>query len=310
MNRIDDTPDWSLWRSFAAVVTGGSLSAAARTLSLSQPTLGRHVAALERSLGIALFERALSGLKPTEAALRLYEPVQAAQKALAQAALMAEGSSAELAGSVRLTASTVTSHYVLPPMLRVLRGEFPSVALELVPSDSAENLLLREADIAVRMFRPTQLELISRKLGEIPIVACAHQDYLAARGTPHDIADLVGHDLIGLDRSTLMIDGARAMGFPLTRDNFVIRCDDQTALWELVKGGLGITFAQAGLVAETSGLVAILPQFRIPPLQVWLTTHRELFTSRRIRAIYDRLADLLSAYLQRMQAARQTKDQP
>src|SRR6185437_12637693 len=104
MNR---SPDWSLWRSFGAVVEAGSLSGAARKLGLSQPTLGRHIEALEQALGLALFDRTLQGLKPTDTALRLYEPVAGAERALSEATLMAEGTSAALGGTVRLTASTV-----------------------------------------------------------------------------------------------------------------------------------------------------------------------------------------------------------
>jgi DNA-binding transcriptional LysR family regulator len=299
-------PDWSLWRSFAAVVADGSLSAAARRLGLSQPTLGRHVEALEQALGVSLFERTLSGLKPTETALRLYEPVEQAQRALAAAAIMAEGAHADLAGTVRLTASTVVSNYVLPPLLVPIREEFPAIALEIAPSDSAENLLMREADIAIRMFRPTQLELVTRKLGVLPIRCCAHESYLARRGTPHELADLYGHDLVGFDRSDLIIEGARLNGFELTRDNFVLRSDMQTHLWELIKAGLGIGFAQASLIGHAPGMRAILPQLKVPPLEVWLTTHRELFTSRRIRVIYDRLADGLSAYLAPQTLSRPT----
>ncbi|MBN9310426.1 MAG: LysR family transcriptional regulator [Devosia sp.] len=284
-------PDWSLWRSFGAVVEHGSLSAAARALGLSQPTLGRHVEALEQALGVGLFERTLAGLRPTDTALKLYEPVQSAQAALAEANLMAEGASAALTGSVRITSSTVMCHYVLPPLLYELRQEFPQVALELVPSDAVENLLLREADIAVRMFRPTQLELIAKRLGQIPIVACAHERYVAARGAPAGPADLAGHDLVGFDRSDLLIDGARQMGFTLGRNDFVVRTDSQTNAWELIKAGLGIGFAQSTLVAATPGMVRLLPGLDPPPLEVWLTTHRELFTSRRIRAIYDRLSE-------------------
>jgi DNA-binding transcriptional LysR family regulator len=294
MNR---SPDWSLWRSFGAVVETGSLSAAARKLALSQPTLGRHIETLEQALGIALFERTLQGLKPTDTALRLYEPVAGAERALSEAALMAAGSSEALGGTVRLTASEIISHYVLPPMLGTIRRSFPAVAIELVPSDSAENLLLREADIAVRMFRPTQLELVTRKLGVLPIVCCAHVDYLARRGTPKTAAELRHHDLIGLDRSDLIIAGARAMGFELSRNDFIVRTDSQTAAWELIKAGLGIGFAQQRLVADAAGMVAILPELAAPTLEVWLTTHRELFTSRRIRAIYDALAAALLAYL-------------
>lgn len=293
-------PDWTLWRSFAAVVEKGSLSAAARALGLTQPTLGRHVEELERQLEITLFTRTLQGLRPTEAGLRLYEPVQKAREALAEASLVAEGSHDELSGTVRLTSSNVTCHYVLPPLLVGLRDAFPRIAIELVPSDSSENLLLREADIAVRMFRPRQLDLVTRKLGEIPIVATAHESYLAKRGRPAGPDDLWDHDLIGFDRSELFIEGARQLGFDLKRSDFLLRTDSQTALWELAKAGLGVTFAQLGLVRETPGMVQLLGNFGPPPLEVWLTTHRELFTSRRIRAIYDRLGEDLSSYLARI----------
>lgn len=284
-------PDWSLWRSFGAVVEHGSLSAAARALGLSQPTLGRHVEALEAALGTVLFERTLSGLKPTETALRLYEPVETARHALAEAAVRAEGATSALSGSVRITSSTVMCHYVLPELLYDLRQAFPQVAIELVPSDSVESLLLREADIAVRMFRPTQLELVTRKLGEIAIVATAHERYIAQRGVPARPEDLVQHDLIGFDRSDLLIAVARQMGFTLSRSDFVVRTDSQTNMVELIRAGLGIGFAQELLVEATPGLVRLLPGFHPPPLEVWLTTHRELFTSRRIRAIYDRLGE-------------------
>ncbi len=292
-------PDWALWRSFAAVVAAGSLSAAARQIGYSQPTLGRHIETLEQQLGVLLFDRTLQGLKPTATALRLYEPVRAAEQSLAEAALVAEGSAGQLEGTVRITASTVVSHYVLPPMLRDLRQAFPAIALEIVPSDSVENLLLRESDIAVRMFRPTQLELIARKLGELPIVACAHQAYLGARGTPQSPDDLFAHDLIGFDRSDVILAAARGMGFDLARDNFTLRTDSQTAMWEMMKAGLGIGFAQRGLVRDTPGMREILPVIAPPPLEVWLTTHRELFLSPRIRAIYDRLAAVLTDYVAR-----------
>jgi DNA-binding transcriptional LysR family regulator len=290
-------PDWSLWRSFGAVIEHGSLSGAARALGLSQPTLGRHVEALEAALGVSLFERTLSGLKPTETAIKLYEPVKQARDALAEAALRAEGANAGLAGTVRITSSTVVCHYILPPLLYELRQAFPQVAIELVPSDAVESLLLREADIALRMFRPTQLELVTRKIGEIPIVTVAHERYLKARGRPVAVEELLDHDLIGADRSDLLLTIARRMGLPVSRDNFTVRTDSQTNMFELLKAGLGIGFAQAYLVDDTPGLVRLLPQFVPPPLEMWLTTHPELFTNRRIRAIYDRLGESLVRYL-------------
>lgn len=293
-------PDWALWRSFAAVVAEGSLSAAARKIGYSQPTLGRHIETLEQQLNVTLFDRTLQGLKPTETALRLYQPVAEAQEKLAAAALVAEGATGDLEGTVRITASAVVSNYLLPALLRPIREEFPGIALELVPSDSVENLLLRESDIALRMFRPTQLELIAKKLGELPIVATAHASYLGAHGTPATPADLARHSLIGFDRDDQILRAGKSLGFELKRADFALRTDSQTAMWELLKSGLGLGFAQLGLVRDTPGMRELLPMLKIPPLEVWLTTHRELFLSPRIRAIYDRLAAGLTDYLARI----------
>lgn len=303
-------PDWALWRSFAAVVADGSLSAAARRIGYSQPTLGRHIEALEQQLGITLFDRTLQGLKPTETALRLYQSVSAAEAKLAEAALVAEGSTGDLEGTVRITASTVVSHYILPALLRPIREEFPAIAIEIVPSDSIENLLLRESDIAIRMFRPTQLELIAKKLGELPIVTTAHASYLGAHGTPATPDDLRQHILVGLDRSDLLINAAKSLGFDLKRADFALRTDSQTGGWELLKAGLGVGFGQLGMVNDTPGMRVLLPMLKIPPLEVWLTTHRELFLSPRIRAIYDRLAAGLSAYIARATRAPNERTTP
>jgi DNA-binding transcriptional LysR family regulator len=261
MNR---EPDWSLWRSFAAVIEHGSLSGAARAIKSSQPTIGRHIELLESQLGLQLFERSLSGLKPNSTALKLYGPIAQAQTALAEANLMAEGAQDDTGGTVRIT----------------------------------ENILMREADIAIRMFRPTQLELVTKHLGDIELVPVAHERYLARRGRPTTLADLWQHDMLGIDRSSAIVTHAQKLGFSLTRENFVIRSDDQPHLWELMRAGLGIGFGQANLVRRTPGLVALPIDVAIPPLPIWLTTHRELYTSHRIRAVYDALAAGLLAYIE------------
>jgi DNA-binding transcriptional LysR family regulator len=302
-------PDWALWRSFAAVVADGSLSAAARRIGYSQPTLGRHIEALEQNLGLTLFDRTLQGLKPTETALRLYQSVSAAEEKLAEAAMIAEGSTGDLEGTVRITASNIVANYVLPALLRPIRAEFPRVAIEIAPSDSIENLLLREADIAVRMLRPTQLELIAKRIGELPIVATAHASYLGTHGMPQTPDDLSRHVLIGFDRDDQMIRAAKAIGFDLKRADFAIRTDGQAAMWEMLKAGLGMGFAQLGMVRDTPGMRELLPMIKPPVLEVWLTTHRELFLSPRIRAIYDRLAAGLSAYVARL-GPRPQEDSP
>lgn len=291
--------DWTLWRSFAAVAEHGSLSKAARALGLSQPTIGRHIEALEFTLGTKLFERSVAGLVPTELGLTAYEPIRRAVEAIAEAELHVAGTSGELSGSVRITASVIIAHHVLPKMLGALRMEFPAIDFEIVPTDSAENLLLREADIAVRMFRPTQGDLITRKLGETPIVPCAHAGYLKRRGTPKTVEDLLGHDLIGFDRSELLIAAAQRLGFNLKRSDFAFRCDSQSAMWEMMRAGLGIGFAQANIIRQTDAMVPIELDLAIPPLEVWLTCHRELHTARRIRAVYDLLGELMGNWLKK-----------
>lgn len=294
---MNTDPDWTLWRSFAAVVEHGSLSGAARALSVSQPTVGRHIETLETNLGIALFERELTGLKPNATALKLFEPVQAAQTALAQANLVAAGAQLEPRGTLRITASHMVANYVLPPIIADLRRTYPQIALEIVPADTSGNLLMREADIAIRMFRPTQLDLITKHLGDVAIVPVAHETYLAHHGTPASIEEFWSHELIGFDRSEAIISFFRARGNAITRDHFALRSDDQTHLWELAKAGAGITVGQRNLVRRTLGLVEIPLDLDLPALPFWLTTHEQLFTSHRIRAIYDALAIGLSAYI-------------
>jgi DNA-binding transcriptional LysR family regulator len=268
-------------------------------LNLSQPTLGRHIDALETALGATLFERTLQGFRPTETALLLYEPIGDAGEAIARAVMSARGIQEELNGSVRITASEVMANFILPDMIVNLRGEFPEISLEIVPTDSPENLLMHEADIAIRMFRPTQLELVTRRIGETRILPCAHENYLARRGAPRTLAELARHDIIGFDRSDLIIRVARANGLDIRREDFVLRTDSQALYWEFVTAGLGVGFAQQQLIERTPGIVQLSLDVDIPPLEIWLTSHKQLFTSRRIRAIYDRLAELLADYVKR-----------
>lgn len=298
MNDSNSTiePDWFLWRSFLAVMDHGSLSAAARQLGASQPTIGRHIEELETALNAVLFDRTGRGLKPTAMAHQLVDPVRQAKSALAEAQLAVTGATQVLEGSVRITASQIISHHILPKILKRARAEYPAISIEIVPSDAAENLLLREADIAIRMFRPGQLDVVGKKIGDVPLHACAHESYLAKNGTPQKPDDLYEHEIIGLDRQDDIIRVAKMIGFSLQRDDFKLRTDSQTLIWELVKQGLGISFAQKSLIEQTDGMVHIVPDLKIPPMEMWLVAHREVHKAKRIRVIYDLLAEELSAY--------------
>ena len=285
--------DWSLVRSFLAVVEHGSLLAAARQLQSSQPTLGRHVAELESQLGLVLFERTGRGLLPTDAALRLVESARAMQSGADQLARRVVGSDPGASGTVRITASQPVACYVLPPLLAQMRLTLPEVQVELVASNTVSNLLRREADIAVRMVRPEQATVIARRVGKVAIKACAHQDYLRRRGIPRHPSDLLAHDLIGGDRNDETLKGFAARGFPVKREQFAFRTDDLIVVWQAVRAGLGVGFASEHLIRSEPAIVPLLPDLKIEPLPVWLAVHKEIRTNKRIRAVYDYLADAL-----------------
>ena len=287
--------DWSLVRSFLAVLEKGSLLAASRDLQLSQPTIGRHVAELESQLGLVLFDRNGRGLLPTEAAYHLAESARIMQSGADQLARNVMGADLGASGTVRITASQPVSCYVLPPLLAQMRLSLPDVQVELVASNEVSNLLRREADIAVRMVQPEQASIIARRVGKVTLRACAHQDYLRRRGVPRQPNDLLAHDLIGGDRNDDTLKGFAAQGLVVGREQFAFRADDLIVVWQAVRAGLGVGFVSEYLIRSDPAVIPVLPKLKIEPLPVWLAVHKEIRTSKRIRAVYDFLADALPA---------------
>ena len=285
--------DWSLVRSFLAVLEKGSLLAASRDLQLSQPTIGRHVAELESQLGLVLFDRNGRGLLPTEAAYHLAESARIMQSGADQLARNVMGADLGASGTVRITASQPVSCYVLPPLLAKMRLSLPDVQVELVASNEVSNLLRREADIAVRMVQPEQASIIARRVGKVTLRACAHQDYLRRRGVPRQPSDLLAHDLIGGDRNDDTLKGFAAQGLVVGREQFAFRADDLIVVWQAVRAGLGVGFVSEYLIRSDPAVIPVLPKLKIQPLPVWLAVHKEIRTSKRIRAVYDFLADAL-----------------
>ena len=289
--------DWSLIQSFLAVAETGSLSAAARHLDRSQPTLGRQVQSLEAQLGVSLFDRHARGLKLSEAGAQLLPMAEQMHSAMTAFSLAAAGQSQRLEGSVRITASVFASHHLLPPILADIRRKEPAIQLELVATDITENLLYREADIAVRMVRPEQMDLVSRYIGDVPLCFCAATSYLNRFGRPQVPEDLFHHDLVGFDANEQIIEKMREKGWPANRDSFATRCDLQSAYWELIRAGCGIGFSQVQ-VAEADPDVEILPlDVDIPVLPVWLAAPQAMRQTPRIRRVWDLLAEGLKTRL-------------
>lgn len=288
-----DRFDWTLAQSFVAVADCGSLSAAARQLGQSQPTLGRHIKLLEAELGVSLFRRVPKGLDLTDAGAELVGPARQMAGAAAQMRLVAEGKSTDLSGTVRITASVVMSHFVLPPIIARVCTEYPDIQIELVPSDVTENLLFREADMAVRMYRPEQLDIVARHVADRPTGLYAAHTYVDKHGAPTSFEQLLAHDVVGFDRDDLDIRLMRGMGVEIDRDFFRLRCDDQAAYWHLVRAGCGIGAMQCA-VADADPLVRrIMPDLPFPTLPVWLAAPKALSHTPRMRVIWDILADEL-----------------
>lgn len=288
-----DQVDWNLLRAFQATAREGSLSAAARALGLTQPTLSRQIAALEARMELLLFERNGRNLALTEAGRQLVPHVDEMQSAAARLALSASGQREDLSGLVRVTASEVSSAFLLPPILHLLRQRAPQITLEVVAGDDIRNLMAREADIALRHVRPDQPNLIARLLSERLGRFYATTDYLDRRGRPESLADLSHHDWIGLGDMPRMLAYMKALKIPVTESHYPVRTQSGLVAWEMCKAGLGIMPMDAELGGAVTGLEPILPKDLEVHFPLWLVSHRELHTSPRIRLVFDLLAEVL-----------------
>ncbi len=290
-----DSLDWTLIQSFSAVAEAGSLSGAARKTGQSQPTIGRHIKSIESILGVELFHRVPRGLTLTQAGLEILDHAREMQLAAARLRLVAEGQSEDLRGTVRITASVAFSHFILPPVIARIRVELPEIDIELVPSDTTENLIYREADIAIRMYRPTQLDVITRHVTDQKLGLYAATQYLERVGCPTTMDEAFDLDFIGFDKNDLLIRVMSEMGLNVDRGFFPVRCDDQAAHWQMVRAGCGIGGTQR-VIGDAEPLVQrVLLDVDLPILPVWLAAPDALRSNARIRRVWDFLAQALAA---------------
>lgn len=286
--------DWNRARAFLATAEEGSLSAAARALGSTQPTLGRQVAALEAELGVLLFERVGRSLALTQAGLDLLDHVRAMGEAASRVSISASGQSQAIEGQVSITASDATSTYWLPAVVGRLREAAPGIEVKVVASNALQDLTRREADIAIRHVRPDQPDLVAKLVRETTAHFYASTAYLERHGRPASAEDLSGAIFIGIEPVERMIAGFNALGMSLTRENFKLLSDSSVVAWEMMKQGLGIAAMSKEIAALTPGIERVLPELAPAPVPLWLVTHRELHTSRRIRLVFDLLAEALS----------------
>ena len=279
--------DWNRARAFLVTAEEGSLSAAARALGMTQPTLGRQVTALEEELGVILFERGTRGLELTPSGLGLLEHVRAMGDAANQLSLTASGQSDAIEGNICITAADSVAAFILPPLVKRLREEEPGIRVEIISSNTTSDLKRREADIALRGFRPTQPDLVAKRLPDGEAYLYASPAYLAQLDNPSTPAELSRAEFIGFDRRDRLMVALNSIGLDLTMESFPLISESHLVQWELVKQGVAI-----GIMLDTVGdaeplVRRALPE--LPPLhgESWLVAHRELRTSRRVRFVFD-----------------------
>lgn len=290
---------WELYRSFLGVLKEGSLSGAARALGITQPTVGRHVAALEHALGVLLFTRTPGGLMPTELAQVLRAHAESIESTVASLERTASSQGEGVRGVVRVSCSDVVGVEVLPPIVARLREAHPDLKVELVLTNRVQDLLRREADIAVRMVRPRQEQLVARRIGQIELGLHARRDYLARCGTPRNIGELAGHSIIGYDQVSAFVRSAGKSLQGFTRDSFSLRSDSDLAQLALIRAGAGIGVCQVALARQNTELQRVLARSFSLPLETWVTMHEDLRAIPRCRATFDALVLGLQQHMER-----------
>jgi len=285
-----DKLDWNQLRAFLETAETGSLSAAARKLGLTQPTLSRQVAAIEQSMGVTLFERVGKAMALTSTGLDLLEHARAMGSAAEALSLAATGRSQAVGGVVSVSASDAVAAHLLPPLVRQLRAQEPGIAIEVISSNALSDLQRREADIAIRHVKPVQPDLIARLIREAAANFYASEDWVKAHGHPRSAEEAAHLPFVGADRSGQFLGYLRQHGLPLSEANFSCYADHSVAHWALVRQGMGIGAMMDEIALDTPGIVRVLDD--VPPVYfpVWLVTHRELRTSRRIRVVFEALA--------------------
>ena len=286
-------PDWNQLHAFLATVETGSLSAAARDLGLTQPTVGRQVAALEQDLGVLLFERVGRSLSLTMAGRELFESARSMSEAASRLTIIASGQSQSIEGLVRITASDIVAAYTLPAILKRLHELAPGIEVEIVTANDIRDLMRREADIAIRHVPPEQPDLIARRCRGTTAHLYAATSYLDMHGRPGDGADLAEANFIGYGESDGLVAELNARGVPVTARNFRWSSGSVVTAWELIRQGLGIGIMFREVAEGADGVEPVLPKLTPFEVPIWLAVHRELHTSRRIRLVFDLLAETL-----------------
>jgi len=285
--------DWNRARAFLVTAEEGSLSAAARALGLAQPTLGRQVEALQEELGVVLFERVGRGLRLTPAGHDLVAHVRAMGEAASRFSLAAYGQNDEMEGPVRISASDAYAGMLLPPIIAEIQRQEPKIVIELIADNQAADLLRREADIALRNFRPKEPDLIARKIRDAKARFFGTHAYLDSHGPFETVDDLTRAQIISIDTTGAFMSALNQMGLNLSQENFPVACDSYLVMWALVRQGLGLGMIDERMGDADPDMRRALPGYAPFEFPVWLVAHRDIYQNRRLRFVFDLVAEAL-----------------
>lgn len=278
---------WDLIRSFQAVARAGSLSAAARSLGLAQPTVGRHIDLLEEALSVPLFRRGREGMTVTARGAELVSISQKKAENADTFERQAAGLEENHSGTIRMSANEVFGVILLPGLLSAFMNQHPDIQIELAVTNEASNLLQRDADIAVRLFRPVQNDLVAQKIGQLSLGLYAHTQYLEAFGEPASMEELRNHSFIGFDRETSLIEAAGSLGACFSAADFNFRSDNILTHISAVRSGVGIGVLHKGLASNWPDVRQVLTDIPLPQLELWIACHADVRYNKRVRLMMD-----------------------
>ncbi len=292
-----DEPNWDDLYIFERVAHYGSLSAASRQLEISQPTVSRHIQALEKRMRCSLFKRHVHGVGLTVEGERLLRMAQEMRQVFQSNWDEISNDEAPLAGIVRITASHLMAQMTLPPILTKIRKEAPEIEFVIIPSDAAESLAFRDVDIAIRLFETQQANVISKRIGYSEIACYGASAYFETKTKPRSLEDLFDHDMVGFDKRTEIIKGMAAYGFDANSDIFPLRSDHDALNWQFVKAGAGLGFMQRMIGDHEPMVERVLSKEKFPVMPVWLAASDTLRFVPRLRFVWDAMESELSAVL-------------
>lgn len=281
---------WDDLRVLLSVMREGSFSAAASALGVEQSTVSRRIAALEQALGAPLFDRLRTGPRPTELAASLRPRIERVEAEVRGVLDGVRAQEPAVRGRVRLAITEALAvHVIIPRVLGPLRARHPELEVDLLTSDLAADLGRREADLALRFFRPTDGDLVAKRVAKLRTAVLAHRDYEGV-GRPTEALDFIALELPGIPSREEAFLAEHVRVRPTMRTNGYL------AQVEAVRAGLGVALLARSLLALDDRLVELdlgLPEG--PALDLWLVCPKSLREVPRVDAVWRALEDTLPA---------------